>query len=67
MTRQRRTVTDSPAGSWRPSDAELGWIIENRVDEANPAITQRLQKRGLDAFAFNDRRQAGCQLPRHDP
>ena len=34
MTRQRRTVTDAPAGSWRPSDAELGWIIENRVDEA---------------------------------
>ncbi len=21
-------------GSWRPSDAQLGWIIENRVDEA---------------------------------
>ena len=23
------------AGSWRPSDAQLGWIIENRVDEAH--------------------------------
>ena len=34
MKRQRRKVTDPPAGSWRPSDAELGWIIENRVDEA---------------------------------
>ena len=34
MTGQRRTVTDPPTGSWRPSDAELGWIIENRVDEA---------------------------------
>jgi hypothetical protein len=22
------------AGSWRPGDAQLGWIIENRVDEA---------------------------------
>ncbi|TMF08164.1 MAG: hypothetical protein E6I37_16560 [Chloroflexi bacterium] len=22
------------AGSWRPDDAQLGWIIENRVDEA---------------------------------
>ena len=21
-------------GSWRPSDAQLGWIIENRIDEA---------------------------------
>jgi hypothetical protein len=33
MTRQAR-VTDLPARGWRPSDAELGWIIENRVDEA---------------------------------
>src|SRR5438445_4296295 len=33
MTRQRR-VTDPPTRGWRPSDAELGWIIENRVDEA---------------------------------
>ena len=22
------------AGSWRPGDAQLGWIIENRIDEA---------------------------------
>jgi len=21
-------------GSWRPGDAQLGWIIENRLDEA---------------------------------
>ncbi len=34
MTRRGRRVTDSPAGSWRPSDAQLGWIIENRIDEA---------------------------------
>jgi len=27
----RRTNT---AGSWRPSSAQLGWIIENRLDEA---------------------------------
>jgi hypothetical protein len=33
MTSQRR-VTDPPTRGWRPSDAELGWIIENRVDEA---------------------------------
>src|SRR4030081_595196 len=35
MTPSRRKVSDPPAGSWRPSDAELGWIIENRVDEAH--------------------------------
>ena len=29
-----RRATERPAGSWRPSDAQLGWIIENRVDEA---------------------------------
>src|SRR5947209_8824902 len=29
-----RSATGRPAGSWRPSDAQLGWIIENRVDEA---------------------------------
>jgi hypothetical protein len=33
MTRQRR-ATDPPTRGWRPSDAQLGWIIENRVDEA---------------------------------
>jgi len=27
-------ATDRPAGSWRPGDAQLGWIIENRIDEA---------------------------------
>lgn len=25
---------DPRAGSWRPGDAQLGWIIENRLDEA---------------------------------
>jgi hypothetical protein len=34
MTRLRRTVLDPIAGSWRPSDVQLGWIIENRIDEA---------------------------------
>jgi hypothetical protein len=34
VNRQRRGAIDAPAGSWRPSDAELGWIIENRIDEA---------------------------------
>ena len=34
MNRQRRRAIDPPAGSWRPSDAQLGWIIENRIDEA---------------------------------
>jgi hypothetical protein len=33
MTRQPR-VADPPTRGWRPSDAQLGWIIENRVDEA---------------------------------
>jgi hypothetical protein len=33
MPRQRR-VTDPPTRGWRPTDAQLGWIIENRVDEA---------------------------------
>jgi hypothetical protein len=34
VKRQNRTATDRPAGSWRPSDAQLGSIIENRIDEA---------------------------------
>jgi len=34
VKRQRRIATDRPAGSWRPGDAQLGWIIENRIDEA---------------------------------
>ena len=29
-----RSTCVRQAGSWRPSDAQLGWIIENRVDEA---------------------------------
>jgi hypothetical protein len=33
MPRQRR-ATDPPTRGWRPTDAQLGWIIENRVDEA---------------------------------
>jgi len=33
MTRQPRRE-DRESGSWRPGDAELGWIIENRIDEA---------------------------------
>ncbi|MEA2635270.1 MAG: hypothetical protein QOH92_2037 [Chloroflexota bacterium] len=34
MKRLRRLGSDPPTGSWRPGDAQLGWIIENRVDEA---------------------------------
>jgi hypothetical protein len=34
VKRQGRRATCGPAGSWRPSDAQLGWIIENRIDEA---------------------------------
>ena len=34
MPRASRRDTGPPAGSWRPGDAQLGWIIENRVDEA---------------------------------
>jgi hypothetical protein len=34
VNRQRWEATDRPAGSWRPSDVQLGWIIENRLDEA---------------------------------
>jgi hypothetical protein len=33
MTRQTRRA-DRESGSWRPGDAQLGWIIENRIDEA---------------------------------
>jgi len=33
MTRQPRRE-DRESGSWRPGDAELGWIIEDRIDEA---------------------------------
>ena len=33
MTRERPQA-NRQAGSWRPGDAQLGWIIENRVDEA---------------------------------
>lgn len=33
MTRQTRR-TERESGSWRPGDAQLGWIIENRIDEA---------------------------------
>src|ERR1700693_4707156 len=32
--RQHTRDTDPSAGSWRQSDAQLGWIIENRLDEA---------------------------------
>jgi hypothetical protein len=31
---QTRKAADPPAGSWRPGDTQLGWIIENRIDEA---------------------------------
>ncbi len=34
MASHSRRLTERPAGSWRPTDAELGWIIENRIDEA---------------------------------
>jgi hypothetical protein len=34
VKRQSRTATERPGGSWRPGDAQLGWIIENRIDEA---------------------------------
>lgn len=29
-----RPQANGQAGSWRPGDAQLGWIIENRIDEA---------------------------------
>src|ERR1700747_2336236 len=31
---QRRPPVPAPGASWRPTDAELGSIIENRLDEA---------------------------------
>jgi hypothetical protein len=34
VTRAVRPPANWRSGSWRPGDAELGWIIENRVDEA---------------------------------
>ncbi|MEO6797064.1 MAG: hypothetical protein ABI401_05730 [Candidatus Dormibacter sp.] len=33
MARDRSWPVDT-VGSWRPGDAQLGWIIENRLDEA---------------------------------
>ena len=34
MARTRRPLVQAPTASWRPTDAELGSIIENRLDEA---------------------------------
>jgi len=34
MTRESRSARREEAGSWRPGAPQLGWIIENRVDEA---------------------------------
>ncbi len=34
MTRKPLGTPSDQAGSWRPGDAQLGWIIENRLDEA---------------------------------
>lgn len=34
MASVRRQPDRDAAGSWRPGDAQLGWIIENRLDEA---------------------------------
>jgi len=34
MTRESGSARHEEAGSWRPGDAQLGWIIENRLDEA---------------------------------
>ena len=34
MSRDRQTPQAPKIGSWRPGDAQLGWIIENRLDEA---------------------------------
>src|SRR3989440_9834895 len=34
MARTQRPSVHTPTASWRPTDAELGSIIENRLDEA---------------------------------
>jgi hypothetical protein len=34
VTHAVRPQASGQSGSWRPGDAQLGWIIENRVDEA---------------------------------
>lgn len=34
MTTRRPRPGPDPIGTWRPGGAQLGWIIENRVDEA---------------------------------
>src|SRR5438034_3893408 len=34
MARRADSAADVEGGSWRPDAAQLGWIIENRLDEA---------------------------------
>ena len=34
MARRTDSAADVEGGSWRPDAAQLGWIIENRLDEA---------------------------------